>query len=433
MLTICKSSLRLLACVLVVGPAHASNLWRVDATGAGDFVQIQQAVNAASDGDVLLVSSGSYASFVVDDKQLGIFAEDGALVTTGTIRVRNLSSTKSLTVVGLDAQGMPGATRSASVGLFATQCAGALRWRDCSFGGGIASSASAHNGWEGAFVESCDDVAFTDCWFQGANDFGDYPDYERRAGHGLNLEDSTTALFNSQAHGGDATSVDEWQYGADGGNGIRSQGGELFIASSVLSGGDGGATGDCGHPGDGGDGLRKVGGTCRVRDLTATGGTGGGCTPCELWACAEVGYDGYSAYGPITDLGGSQMSFRTQRTAALGTQVNFTIDAAPGALVLLRAAPSAGHEFQAAVQAPLLLSEPLYGFPFSRTGPSSWPGVPLGLSSPVLGIVPASGSLQVNTTVDASAGIPHIIRLQALVRRAAGTGTLIDPVDLLVY
>ena len=60
-------------------PSLASDVHIVDTTGAGDFPTIQQALNSAADGDIILVRPGTYPSFVVDNLDVTIIA-DGGLV-----------------------------------------------------------------------------------------------------------------------------------------------------------------------------------------------------------------------------------------------------------------------------------------------------------------------------------------------------------------
>src|SRR5258707_10523519 len=68
--------------VLGLAPAPAlAGVHIVDATGRGDQLSIGAAVAAANNGDVLLVRSGSYPGFLVDDKALVIARDAGALVT----------------------------------------------------------------------------------------------------------------------------------------------------------------------------------------------------------------------------------------------------------------------------------------------------------------------------------------------------------------
>jgi hypothetical protein len=48
--------------------ATPSQTWIVDASGNGDFTDIQSAIDASSDGDLILVRTGTYAGFVLDRK-----------------------------------------------------------------------------------------------------------------------------------------------------------------------------------------------------------------------------------------------------------------------------------------------------------------------------------------------------------------------------
>lgn len=74
--------------------------------GAGDFQTIQAAVDAAQDGDTILVRTGTYPSFVVDQRSLAIAADSGAEVTISMnlakpIRVRNVAASQSVSLHGL--------------------------------------------------------------------------------------------------------------------------------------------------------------------------------------------------------------------------------------------------------------------------------------------------------------------------------------------
>jgi pectin methylesterase-like acyl-CoA thioesterase len=78
----------------IVGLAFLANagVIVVDATGGGDFTQIQPAIDAAVDGDTIYVKrTGLYASFTVDDKALSVVGHDNPLWpdVTGTIEIKN--------------------------------------------------------------------------------------------------------------------------------------------------------------------------------------------------------------------------------------------------------------------------------------------------------------------------------------------------------
>ena len=96
-------------------PSLANDVHIVNVAGAGDFPTIQQALNSASDGDIVLVRPGIYPSFVVDDLAVTIIA-DGGFVYTGTIRARNLAAGKVRVIDGLDAQGAPTSSPSSARG-----------------------------------------------------------------------------------------------------------------------------------------------------------------------------------------------------------------------------------------------------------------------------------------------------------------------------
>jgi len=64
----------------------------VDAGGGATYA-LQPAVDAADDGDTLLVKSGTYAWFAVSNKAIAIVGDAGALVhINGAVRVRNLAA-----------------------------------------------------------------------------------------------------------------------------------------------------------------------------------------------------------------------------------------------------------------------------------------------------------------------------------------------------
>ena len=90
-----SSLLLVLPQVLVVGPGEP-------------FVTIQPAIDAAQDGDVVLVRPGTYAGFVVDGKSLVVHA-DGAVTLTESvekscIQVQNVPAGSRVVVRGFFAK-----------------------------------------------------------------------------------------------------------------------------------------------------------------------------------------------------------------------------------------------------------------------------------------------------------------------------------------
>src|SRR6516164_8743863 len=72
--------------------AIASGVRIVDASGQRNFADIQSAIDAAVDGDVLLVGAGVYPGFTVDGKSLSIIGVPAGVqaVEVGNVVVRNL-------------------------------------------------------------------------------------------------------------------------------------------------------------------------------------------------------------------------------------------------------------------------------------------------------------------------------------------------------
>ncbi|HEX5011641.1 MAG TPA: hypothetical protein VFY71_14705, partial [Planctomycetota bacterium] len=96
-----------LAGVLAATPAAAQGaLWIVDDDGGPgvDATDIQAAIDAAADGDVILVRSGVYSSLVLDGRSLSVIGEDGEDVelAPGTVSVAHLAADQRVLLRGLD-------------------------------------------------------------------------------------------------------------------------------------------------------------------------------------------------------------------------------------------------------------------------------------------------------------------------------------------
>jgi hypothetical protein len=90
----------------LLAPASAAGVITVAGSGPADFTQIADAVAAARDGDLILVSpsAGSYAAFTIDGKALVISsAQAGTPVSTRQITIENLAAGQTCVLRGLDA------------------------------------------------------------------------------------------------------------------------------------------------------------------------------------------------------------------------------------------------------------------------------------------------------------------------------------------
>src|SRR5688572_7456427 len=61
--------------VLCLCTAARSDVVYVDASGSGQYTTIQPAVDAAVDGDVILVRSGTYPGFTIDQRRVFVIAD----------------------------------------------------------------------------------------------------------------------------------------------------------------------------------------------------------------------------------------------------------------------------------------------------------------------------------------------------------------------
>jgi hypothetical protein len=106
-------SLHVAALATTLAPARATDLLVVDSTGTTPYVTVQAAVDAASDGDVIVVLdppwrstwilTPSHAGFEVAGKSLTIVARQVGETTFDAIRVRDLAPGQSVQLLGMRA------------------------------------------------------------------------------------------------------------------------------------------------------------------------------------------------------------------------------------------------------------------------------------------------------------------------------------------
>lgn len=89
----------------LAAPLGAQDVHVVDGTGAGDFLTVQEAVDAASRGDTLLVKGGDYPGFTIEGKALQIVAESGQQVRmTQHVWIKNQRDRDDVYLSGLEAR-----------------------------------------------------------------------------------------------------------------------------------------------------------------------------------------------------------------------------------------------------------------------------------------------------------------------------------------
>lgn len=296
--------------VLVVAPAGAP------------FTTIQAAVDAAVDGDTILVRVGDYPGFTVAAKSVAIVADptQGARLLT-PVSVRDLAVGQEVTVAGFDVPATFGG------GLRAIANVGAVRFVAIR---GV-FPATAQDTWPTIVsVTGCDDVAVLRCVLPGWASIGLFPSHP---GAGLTIDGSRVAVHDSVLSGGTGS---DGRYVGFGGNSVPPLAGapgcevlgasEVVLSGVTATGGTGGAglPGICpfGPPGgNGGQGAAggpalfvEPGALVRVQDSVLTGGPGGnGGLPDVL--CGGVpgapGATGPASLGTLTPLAGPSRRLRT--------------------------------------------------------------------------------------------------------------------------
>ncbi|HTF89573.1 MAG TPA: right-handed parallel beta-helix repeat-containing protein [Planctomycetota bacterium] len=252
----------------------------VDAGGNGQYAEIQPAITAALDGDVLLVRSGSYPGFTIDNRSLSVIADVGALPKlNSTVVVRNLGANRTVLLAGLSI--IPPQSPSQLKGIEVTDNVGHVRIQSCTIQGSRGFDQGGHvtcHGGHAASIVNSSKVAFVACSLNGGNGGGIplFIDYGGYGGHGAVTQGSSVAFYDcllKGGHGGDADYVYGWEEAGDGGDGCKVIDFGILASGCQFQGGMGG--GFAWVPGDGGNGLRVDAGQAQLVGNTYVGGYGG--------------------------------------------------------------------------------------------------------------------------------------------------------------
>jgi hypothetical protein len=278
-----------LAFVSAVSAAHAGVIV-VAPTGIPST--IQGAVDVASDGDVILVESGIYPSFVIRNKELTIVADTGADVKIdGAIRVGNLASTRTVVLSGLESLGSPAAKRW---GLRVVNCSGLVFVQDCVLMGAPSSSGAAFAERASLLVTDSAGVVLSHCVVAGSVPQQDPLDdgYAGPAFDGARITNSNVSLYQSKVLGGRAGAGEV--NGMRGGDALVAIGARVFASDCAFVGGDASDGGYDGNGGDGGHGaVVQAESVFTTVDVTFAGGAAGSAGACASpFACPHAGVAG---------------------------------------------------------------------------------------------------------------------------------------------
>lgn len=388
-ITMLTSAFTALLCGSVAAQAP-THVWKVGGGGTA-FADVQAAVDAASDGDLILIRSGTYPAFQAIDKAVSLLPALGASVTlSGECRIEALSAGKLQLLGNLNCQTY---SNSFTPALLLRFNEGAVLLRNATFTG------TMHKVSVLKLMES-KIVVVDACTVYGANNSLWYG----HGGSGLFARRSNVASSRSVFVGGNGGSIpncDSWYWGYDGGDGgdaYECPEGFLFDAGSTFRGGNGGEPGPddydpltgiytpAGTGGDGGSGiiLGSIPPTAlnpRVERLSTTtaGGLAGG-----FGGCGYLGSAGSAVLvhnGSQSTLTGTKREITLQSLAHESTLIPFTASGASGERVYVMLSQSPDFQFDAA----------LFGCRIQKQ--------PMLTTSLAVGTIPASGLLQTQLAV----------------------------------
>ncbi len=334
-----SAPLALLAALLAGGSAAADVLVVAPAAGPGvDATTIQAAVDAAVDGDTILVRPGQYPEFVIDAKALVVVA-DGAPVMVGMgsyavpyplpVRVRNLAAGQAVVVRGL----------TTVAGVTVTSCAGPV-WFDRL----VTVDPTQHYQCQGqqgakpgASVTSSLAVTFTRCTLQAESGWSQAFS-PAIGGIGLAAFGSGVQLYDCVLRGGvGASNVN--LTGTSGGPGMLvSNGSTLTVSACTIQGGAGGLNFGpvctaAHYVGGAGVLFTGSGGTLYSLESTAVGGRANLTTLCPgLYGPAGPAIDGS---GTIVPLFGFARHLQSTSPVRGGETLTFTLEGRPGEVPML--------------------------------------------------------------------------------------------------
>lgn len=336
-------------------PALAHKVWLVSKTPAPgvDFTDINAAVAAASDGDLLrILASNDYPSVVINNKSLTLISDSNNTVRIHGLSVRNLAPGKRVVLSDLLIEG------GTEAGLAIKNSAGSVWIQDCQIRGAqgfgdFVLPAPHATGFPGLDLLNAGQVSVARCLIEGgAGENYSLSTSPGDGGHAVQVLGTTKlSVHASVLRGGQGGHIDDdntaWD-ALDGGHGLAVGAGETLVMSSLLEGGDGGIGGEdfdlflgflCGNGGDGGDAIGEVsGGGNGIVRLAASNLVGGAYGPPYAGSGCSGGFAGV----PIDVMTAQVLPFEadlyqlsTWSPHVEGQTIFLTVTGPPGSLALI--------------------------------------------------------------------------------------------------
>lgn len=335
--------------VLVSTPAAQGNVLSVGPFGGQQFTSIQAAVDAAGEGDVILIEPGFYPGpTVIDGKSVSLVKDFAPfalnVVFAESLTIRNLAADQEVLLHDIQFSGNP-------------------------LGVGSSAAVSVENGVGKVLVEECiclgspglrvlnaENVFVARSTLQGRDGLTSQS-VNFSPASGLTATDSELAVYNSVLGGG---AGQPGLAGAlqvlpgDGAPGILLARAELTISGSDVQGGDGapglvGQQGQCVDPGAGAAGLEVFKFTVIPSQATLIDtATQGGAEGLPAFGCAGLGADGPAIedpFGTLVELpvSGLNSSYTQSSPVRGGEDTLLTLGADPGDVAFVAVATAQDH------------------------------------------------------------------------------------------
>lgn len=303
------ASALVLAATLSSAPSSAAVLL-VSPSQPGAYPTLQSAVDAATEGDTVLVRPGIYVGCEVVDKALTIAMEvppSSSNGIVGRISVRNLAAHKTVVLSRMKVINFfaSGAFDDAGAAVFIDHCDGAVRLQALTL---LAAEGTAThvNGYPAILVIDSTNVEMVAVTATGGVGYGlsctfNFSIDGFPGGQALRFSGSNVVAHECTLKGGKGGDV--CLFGGDGGVGVLDVSGYALLSGCTVTGGPGGNSDDYFGPqglipGDGGAAIQIVSGnTVDVVGSTLLGGVGGH----TLYGAAGA----FGAQGPVKIGGGA--------------------------------------------------------------------------------------------------------------------------------
>lgn len=326
-----------LASLALCSSVAAREIVVVDQAGGPgfDFLELDAAVAAAQNGDVLIVREGDYGGWIlIDGKGLSIVGEAGAEVLVQTVDVRNLAAGQTASLSNLQIRSTTNTGSDSFLSLNVRDCAGAVWLQDCTVRSRISGSVIVGGP---ASVVDCDQVGFARCALTGEADQGQFPFFF--GGAGLYVDGSTVTIHQSELQGTKGVAIQA----GPGPAGLEVEFSTVFVSASTLRGGEG-ADGTsqlefCTDGAEGGPGLWLGDGNPQVRTQVVTlipgpGGIGGFGVPAgPFCATGPVGVPSTVVSGAIVPVAAGPRSLQVTTPVREGETLTSTYSGVEGDLV----------------------------------------------------------------------------------------------------